>query len=514
MKKNPLKVRILFLVCLNLLTINAKVGFCQLANVAGGGSISMEYQVSSPGEGINLDVISPNFNTTNCENYIFQSSTAVATARSSPVGFCYSAGGTLFSLTTQSGAQAQVYGAPQYHRYASARGTVGGELALTFSNLVVFKADGHAGGSASATEGGGASGGGHAQIIVDGGLPLFVDAGVIEGHPANTADFHVSGLCQSLALNTTAASTASGDNYLDLEEDSLGAGAGGSSVIGQFDPDVVNPGSLSGTIFTNFLGNLLGNCMVIAKYPHFVTYTGKTRINGNIEFNPLEGQPTFFGGLEIADCTVIYSLGATQRFSFGISYQMMAKGPLVRFADCGQTTAKVDYPAAWSKTCFFITNMTFQPPSGSMLPVGTNQGVATWYSSRGLSGACPFDIIVKPCIARPELALDSLRNEFPNDSDGDGMLDWQELVAGTETLDASSVLAFSTPVLTPTNITLSWPTIPGIRYQLELGGLAGGFSPVGSVVTGMLASGSAQIAMPLVAEAMTNRLYRLRVVTE
>jgi hypothetical protein len=248
-----------------------------------------------------------------------------------------------------------------------------------------------------------------------------------------------------------------------------------------------------------------------------VTYTGKTGTLDNVEsvaFNPPTGFLTAFGGLPTGHCTIIYKVGVTQEFDFSVSYQMITNGPLVRFANAGETTARIDYPPAWTNTCLALTNIVLSPPPGSYLPVGTNQGNANWHSSSGFSGDCPFQIIVKTNLTGNLGIYQTLQAEFPNDSDGDGMADWQELIAGTEMLDATSVLKLSAPVVTATNVTLTWPTVPGIRYQLESGINGWQFAPIGDVITGAEGFVMTNAVVLLQSDGITNQLYRIRVVTD
>ena len=53
------------------------------------------------------------------------------------------------------------------------------------------------------------------------------------------------------------------------------------------------------------------------------------------------------------------------------------------------------------------------------------------------------------------------------DSDGDGMNNWQEWIAGTDPTDALSLLRLLPPPLTGTNMTVSWQSVAGVTYFLE-----------------------------------------------
>src|SRR5204863_6208158 len=53
------------------------------------------------------------------------------------------------------------------------------------------------------------------------------------------------------------------------------------------------------------------------------------------------------------------------------------------------------------------------------------------------------------------------------DTDHDGHNNWQEWMAGTDPTNALSVLRLAPPVITPTNVTLAWTSVPDRTYTLE-----------------------------------------------
>ena len=74
------------------------------------------------------------------------------------------------------------------------------------------------------------------------------------------------------------------------------------------------------------------------------------------------------------------------------------------------------------------------------------------------------------------------------DTDHDGHNNWQEWVAGTDPTNALSVLRFAPPLITPTNVILTWTSVTNRTYTLEqatnLGG-APAFSVLRSNLVGL-----------------------------
>ena len=67
------------------------------------------------------------------------------------------------------------------------------------------------------------------------------------------------------------------------------------------------------------------------------------------------------------------------------------------------------------------------------------------------------------------------------DTDHDGHNNWQEWMAGTNPTNALSALRLASPVLTPTNVTLTWTSVTNRTYTLEQATNVGG-GPVFSVL--------------------------------
>jgi len=64
--------------------------------------------------------------------------------------------------------------------------------------------------------------------------------------------------------------------------------------------------------------------------------------------------------------------------------------------------------------------------------------------------------------------FDTLAANPGEDPDGDGMTNLQEFLAGTNPRDGSSLLALQAfQSLTTGAVHLVWPSVPGVRYQVE-----------------------------------------------
>ena len=97
------------------------------------------------------------------------------------------------------------------------------------------------------------------------------------------------------------------------------------------------------------------------------------------------------------------------------------------------------------------------------------------------------------------------------DTDHDGHNNWQEWLAGTNPTNALSALRLASPVITPTNVTLTWTSVTNRTYTLEqatnLGG-APAFSVLRSNLVGLPGTTSWTDTN---APVSSGRFYQLRV---
>jgi hypothetical protein len=93
------------------------------------------------------------------------------------------------------------------------------------------------------------------------------------------------------------------------------------------------------------------------------------------------------------------------------------------------------------------------------------------------------------------------------DSDGDGMPDWMEQIAGTNPFDANSVLRITE--LANGNQLVVWDSVPGVNYQvLATTNLHEPMQPISPVIQ---ASGTSSFYFDAAPDA-TNKFYRIQVV--
>jgi hypothetical protein len=94
----------------------------------------------------------------------------------------------------------------------------------------------------------------------------------------------------------------------------------------------------------------------------------------------------------------------------------------------------------------------------------------------------PNDLSKASTPSNPSPSVRSLSSN--GDDDGDGQTNADELIAGTDPLNANSRFAIETILATPTGTTLTWTTLPGRTYTVEARedlSPSGAWVPIGTV---------------------------------
>jgi hypothetical protein len=95
--------------------------------------------------------------------------------------------------------------------------------------------------------------------------------------------------------------------------------------------------------------------------------------------------------------------------------------------------------------------------------------------------------------------VDATGAAFDGDTDGDGLTDWQEVLAGTDPGSKAEVLGLTNVELTgATTLKLSWRSVGGRGYRIETRSslTAGAWLPVGAVVESTGVQSEATVALP------------------
>ncbi|PYL00280.1 MAG: hypothetical protein DME19_05660 [Verrucomicrobia bacterium] len=95
------------------------------------------------------------------------------------------------------------------------------------------------------------------------------------------------------------------------------------------------------------------------------------------------------------------------------------------------------------------------------------------------------------------------------DTDGDGMTDYAEFIAGTDPNNASSVLELTPPAAQSNgNLRFDWPSVPGRAYRLEMSADLVVWTPLSDWISARTTT-SSMVVQPQTTGA--NNFYRLEV---
>jgi hypothetical protein len=249
-----------------------------------------------------------------------------------------------------------------------------------------------------------------------------------------------------------------------------------------------------------------GHCDAVVNYPARTTYTGLslpqlTNVS-SITYSPPAGSS--LTGSTAVTSVVHYGWGVAQTNTFSVSViPGFSPADIVRVSWDGNPVT-IHYSAPDVSSC--VSNIVFSQPSGSAYPVGTN---VCDVSADTPSGTIfrNFKVIV--------VAVTNLASLYPGDTDGDGQLDWQEMIAGTDWQDASDLFRAQKVERVGNDIQVSWYGSGGISYQLE-GWTLDLTTPqsVGASVAPTIPRQFITVTDTNAVNSSTSKLYRIKVLSQ
>ena len=207
--------------------------------------------------------------------------------------------------------------------------------------------------------------------------------------------------------------------------------------------------------------------------------------------------------------------GILRLLGFGPQSLTLASACIAEAAPVGSEVGQ--FVATTNRTAV-VTNTWWQLVSGP----GDSDSSAFTISNSMLRTAAIFDHETQPfrfirvrvtdtnAISNEHYFAVAVTNILTDDDDDDDHTEAQELVAGTDPLDASSVLRLQPPVRSGAETLLSWAAVPAKTYSVQYSkNLAGGWMDVPGATTNAAAT-SVTLRLPLAAEGAS--FYRLRVI--
>jgi hypothetical protein len=201
-----------------------------------------------------------------------------------------------------------------------------------------------------------------------------------------------------------------------------------------------------------------GNSLSGLQFRAIVTANGSAPAPGAATFTPASGvpNPTKLQGLAANDIACFWSMGSFSTALQNSSYLGTIKFQVPAGAQTGQSYA------------VHFSGVQGAPNMQTLYKLESFPGTV-WVSSTALQPASitsdEWKIAFFGSYSNP-LAADNV------DADGDGSLNWQEYVAGTNPTNALSYLKFTSPALSVTTngvheVAINWLTAPGKTYVLE-----------------------------------------------
>jgi len=342
------------------------------------------------------------------------------------------------ALTLSGSGNAVAAGNGSYNVSADSDGGSHLDIASTTGFPFLYKAHGAA--SAIVVQGGGAH---NASAILTDHENLLYWGG-------DNTNFDAAGISTSITANGNFGLSAGG-----IDANSVG---GGYNITFQgIDENVVMPPA-NMTVQAQS-----GHCDAVVNFPTCTTYTGLNESQltniSSITYSPPSGS-SFSGWADTVTSVVHYNWGFNQTNTFSIRvYPGIAPPNIVRVSWNGYAVPRIYYTAPDLSACT-VSNIQFNPPSGATSVYGLGDNICS-VSADTLNGTIFSSFHVTVVSATNIAAL------YPGDTDGDGVPDWQEIIAGTDWHDPTDRFQVQKTQRVGNDMQISWWGTGGITYQLQ-----------------------------------------------
>jgi hypothetical protein len=256
-----------------------------------------------------------------------------------------------------------------------------------------------------------------------------------------------------------------------------------------------------------------GQCGVVLSYPPVTTYTGLTEAQltniSSITYTPPAGSlfSYAFPPWITATRVINYKWGISQTNTFGVTMNPGIAPPDIVRASWDGKGALVYFTIPNLINCIGTATTTVTVPSGNYWLIGTNTDTVFSQPTFFFGISESFNITVVD--AKNIAAL------YPNDTDGDGVPDWQEIIAGTDWHDPTDWFHIQNWTRAGNDIQISWWGAGGITYQLQSFVPGSNISqPIGAPVTPTVPRQLITVTDPGAFTNNTSRFYRVAVLPQ
>ncbi len=287
-----------------------------------------------------------------------------------------------------------------------------------------------------------------------------------------------------------------------------------NTVVGQNERYFDATGVARGQDYDQTIDTTPGGCDALVNFQPR-TWAGRPA-NAAVAFSPTTG--SFSVGRHTVTCTVNYAWGPVQTFPFTVTVNA-APGPcpksMMVVANGLTASVLLKHPAFCGadhrnllvldeQGGVIISNANSPAEVQATFPIGSNYVAMSGTRDDGFGFYnCAFQVTVLPSYGLPE--------DHPDDSDGDEIPDWLELLAHTNPLDAEDRFEMRMTAA-PAGMRLAWEGRAGVAYQVEEGGLdVQGWSPAGPVIS-VTSDGPQSLLVPTTGHS--RRFFKLSLVNQ